>query len=895
MTIKIIKNNITSDELKLWLFDMCKDINNILNYKYLNIIYLLNIITTELVVQKHDDKVNITLSIPENESIIYYSEYFKNTYFFDKFTVHYKKNNSNKDDKDTIPELEESIDHTILNNYDNLEFPECSYCKKLLVQQNFTITKIRFYTKKLKFHPTCILKLISENLIFSEIHKFIDIYPILMKQLIIEITKIIVIDITNQEYKNIFYDIINNNNIIALKTFINLGIELNNLQFDLYLINHSIYVNNLECFKLLFNRRKFTKNELFGMIWNLSINDNIHFIDEIISDYENIINETDRWGNNIAFIVTFCGNIKSMSHIISLNKNNFLLSNNDKIFPVHVCNPSCINLLNGINITYSQVQSHFQYASIVDDMIYNFNNNILLICNNYDNDDVKINLLNIRIIIIFLKNFKNYNSSIIIELISLIEINCNKLLKLINKNNSDMYLFEQVKLLIIKALEITINLKILDKIIILSNILLDWLQEYVPNYKKIIINGSLYIVDVIDAIGNKMYNLFFNEKKYNLIVELIQKFYNFLKFIYSEDDINITVTLEKIAISYGKLNQFDKQQKLLDEILFTYENINKNNNIVDDDNSIRICNNIADLYFNNKKNSNKKGEEIEKLYKRCINFYENKNKFIDNFIDLQYKLTIILNENNKFTESKKLLDNVEPHIKEKYGHNTIIVSGLYIQKYIIYDNLEQYENALQSLKNAYDILNNFFSNEFFNIAIIKFNMSNIHYKLNNYQESMNCLNEAEKIYKTLFGDFSIHQAKIYQIQSIFYEKDEDWDSVIIVLNKSYNIYKNIGSKDDNALKIIFGLAVAYFMKKKYIFSIKFFEKILLKVDIEYTNHCFIMCILDFIVKGYNKLNKKNKEIYYSAKLLSYEKIHSKSCPHYNKILNNTVIKDYLLQ
>ena len=52
MTIKIIKNNITSDELRSWLFDMCKDINNILNYKYLNIIYLLNIITTELVLQK---------------------------------------------------------------------------------------------------------------------------------------------------------------------------------------------------------------------------------------------------------------------------------------------------------------------------------------------------------------------------------------------------------------------------------------------------------------------------------------------------------------------------------------------------------------------------------------------------------------------------------------------------------------------------------------------------------------------------------------------------------------------------------------------------------------------------------------------------------------------------
>ena len=109
----------------------------------------------------------------------------------------------------------------------------------------------------------------------------------------------------------------------------------------------------------------------------------------------------------------------------------------------------------------------------------------------------------------------------------------------------------------------------------------------------------------------------------------------------------------------------------------------------------------------------------------------------------------------------------------------------------LYITLEKHEEAIKLLTDALEIYSNI--NEKFGMALIHNSLADLYFSLENYTKTIQHLNKSMSIAQQINSDMLLNKG--YNLKSELLVKTGNIDSAFIVLQKSFDLYKNTFSKE----------------------------------------------------------------------------------------------------
>ena len=363
----------------------------------------------------------------------------------------------------------------------------------------------------------------------DEIKKFIEsrlILDIIKDEIYLDILKISLINIcenkdiiAKKDFKETFYDKDNNKYYINLLKML---IEYDNIDLIYY------YINNINIFNDIYN---------FIELDNDNINDLLSIIIKSNKlQYINILN--NKTNNNF--------NINEDEKMIILKYYKKILP---KQIPYLLVNRYIKNDIQNNNISYLFNDNvDFKYYKSIINAIFYYNNYKMIkyVINKYNNKDIKRYICDLNYMIDndktinILLNNKDYYNMIYDEMINFY-INKEYNNDNFNKNsiyNQNMYkIFKIIINKIITNIDFN-NIEIIDNDIIFSyaNHFLNYLNnnDIIEDEKLLL----LILEDLFNVVTEVIiFYIFINYKKYNLTDEYIKQIYNYIEFLYANDNV----------------------------------------------------------------------------------------------------------------------------------------------------------------------------------------------------------------------------------------------------------------------------------------------------------------------------------------------------------------------
>jgi CHAT domain-containing protein/tetratricopeptide (TPR) repeat protein len=245
-------------------------------------------------------------------------------------------------------------------------------------------------------------------------------------------------------------------------------------------------------------------------------------------------------------------------------------------------------------------------------------------------------------------------------------------------------------------------------------------------------NNNAFTADSIRAVNTYSSGMkFFKNSNYKAAIDSFLTSAQIREKIYSKESYEFGVVQNALGITYRNIGSLDKALEYFLNAESTYlRSLGENSLSI-----ARLYNNIGNVYF-----SKLNFETASDYYKKALDIFENQDEIdLPGIADIYYSLA---NTNFKLKNYYDALYIVDKYSSQAYPDTKLYFLSL---KAAIYQELEIYDKAYKSYKDAIDYAKDFYSENNLNLAYEYVNFSDFLIKNNQPKEAENVLSLAKNI------------------------------------------------------------------------------------------------------------------------------------------------------
>ena len=369
-----------------------------------------------------------------------------------------------------------------------------------------------------------------------------------------------------------------------------------------------------------------------------------------------------------------------------------------------------------------------------------------------------------------------------------------------------------------------------------------------------------HIQKILNSLESQNIDEIFQKKGFGRILKIIKRM-----LLPNPED---RFSFEKLLNNLSKFGSGEKpDESLIVQKIFQKEQLPKN---LSEPQKLEIFKELIPIYY--KENS---FDLCKELAEEAIKIIKNGSEIIENSKQKIYAfwiewLSAINFKKGKAKEAIKLYQEACQIWEEMYGKEFYHLVSIYYNMAYIFEKNEEYENAIETLKNIKNRLTLLYGEKHDKTTKCLLKISNIYEKLNKFDICIEIHTQVIHTRETIYGKKDKNMGLYYNNQAMLLRKNNKLDDAIIFhleANKLFSQKKP--EKNDVLAKSYSNTANTYEIMKNYQKAIEFQEKAL-KV---YKNHnqnenlIFINECYTYLSDYYQKLKDFNQVLIYEGKSL----------------------------